>query len=223
MEEEDGDCTILKLDIENSGIQRGFLKLKTNVCEECEAVKLDTDHSLMITELWNFEDITEIDIVSANPTSKLGMCQGDCDDDGDCKTGYRCFKRYKGDEIPYGCFVGDADVSAWDVCIPKNGPYNFFYIRMRGFRVRYVSSNKGSAAGFFLDIPVDDDGPSDVIDEPDQFVVELDFTSKWVAALFVAVLALTVAAFVALCRRMTGQSTKVAAYSKVDYVSETEA
>jgi len=55
-----------------------------------------------------------------------------------------------------------------------------------------------------------------------RFAVELDFTSKWVAALLLAVLALTVVAFVTLCCRTWGGRTQVASYSKVDCVSDTD-
>merc|ERR1712154_182808 len=156
-----------------------------------------------------------------DPTTKLGLCEGDCDDDDDCMDGYRCFFRKNTDsQIPYGCFVGDADVSNWDLCVNEATGY-------KAYNWGNPSSNKDgmdiihpSGMGMALPGPNMLDFP---MDEPDEFVVELHFTSKWMGALFVAVLALTVAAFVALCCRKLGQGAQVASYSKVGYVSETEA
>jgi len=210
LREEDGYCKIQSYGLDRSSNKPTFLSYEYGTSN----AKLVHDVR-DANEFWYFEDITEIEIVGRNPTARLGMCQGDCDNDGECQNGYKCFRRNTGGEIPKGCFIGAAVMKGYDVCVPKNGPYSFP-------GKRKLSSNQGGAPGaVVLESPFDDDGPFDVIDEPDHFVVEVDFTSKWVAALFVAVLALTVAVFVALCRRMA--DTKVAAYSKVDYVSETEA
>merc|ERR1712032_1624412 len=72
--------------------------------------------------------------------------------------------------------------------------------------------SSGSVPGNFL---LDPNHPMDPMDHPGRFVLELDFTSKWVAAGFVAMFALTVVAFAAMCCRKSGQGTKVDTYSKV--------
>merc|ERR1711966_639974 len=39
------------------------------------------------------------------PSNKCTACQGDCDVDGDCATGLKCFQRSASEKIP-GCKVG---------------------------------------------------------------------------------------------------------------------
>ena len=51
-----------------------------------------------------FED-PEIDYVS-NGESGLGMCEGDCDEDGDCLPGLICYQRDENEEVP-GCRGGE--------------------------------------------------------------------------------------------------------------------
>eukprot|EP00980_Cylindrotheca_fusiformis_P005890 scaffold1239_cov130-Cylindrotheca_fusiformis.AAC.3 len=48
--------------------------------------------------------------------SPLGICQGDCDSNADCKAGLICFQRNGGEEVP-GCFGGSDDFSRNDYCI----------------------------------------------------------------------------------------------------------
>eukprot|EP00980_Cylindrotheca_fusiformis_P024761 scaffold12403_cov148-Cylindrotheca_fusiformis.AAC.3 len=68
-----------------------------------------TDYCIMIEE--------EVEPVLEESTEfPLGICQGDCDSNADCKAGLICFQRNEGDEVP-GCFGGADDVSRNDYCI----------------------------------------------------------------------------------------------------------
>jgi len=50
------------------------------------------------------------------PSNKCTACQGDCDVDGDCATGLKCFQRSASEKIP-GCKVGgNGDVNKHDYC-----------------------------------------------------------------------------------------------------------
>ncbi|CAB9527248.1 expressed unknown protein [Seminavis robusta] len=50
----------------------------------------------------------------------LGLCQGDCDNDGECDKGLRCFKRNAHDPVP-GCDGGESYNAGTDFCIPVGG------------------------------------------------------------------------------------------------------
>ena len=50
-----------------------------------------------------------------NDKTNLGLCEGDCDKDADCATGFYCFKRHKFTSVP-GC--EGAGVRGKDYCIP---------------------------------------------------------------------------------------------------------
>ena len=53
---------------------------------------------------------------SANPGSGA-LCEGDCDNDGECGAGLRCFQREYDTEIVPGCGAGGATSSSvWDYC-----------------------------------------------------------------------------------------------------------
>ena len=49
-----------------------------------------------------------------NKATNLEACIGECDNDGQCKDGLKCFQRSKGETIP-GC-VGDGAGKDWDYC-----------------------------------------------------------------------------------------------------------
>eukprot|EP00980_Cylindrotheca_fusiformis_P000335 scaffold82_cov111-Cylindrotheca_fusiformis.AAC.3 len=67
-----------------------------------------TDYCIMIEEVDPIlEESTEF---------PLGVCQGDCDSNADCKAGLICFQRNEGEEVP-GCFGGADDFSRNDYCI----------------------------------------------------------------------------------------------------------
>ena len=51
-----------------------------------------------------------------NPTSKLGLCQGDCDSDKDCVDGLVCWQREPFGTVP-GCYGGETNDSFADFCI----------------------------------------------------------------------------------------------------------
>lgn len=53
-----------------------------------------------------------------NKNSKCGLCEGDCDSDGDCKDDYVCFKRRAQSflKVP-GCRGGTSDKSGTDYCV----------------------------------------------------------------------------------------------------------
>jgi len=56
--------------------------------------------------------------VAEDPTSILGLCQGDCDNDDQCEGDLKCFQREEGTPIP-GC-RGSAN-GAWDYCYIASG------------------------------------------------------------------------------------------------------
>eukprot|EP00536_Pseudo-nitzschia_multiseries_P018012 jgi/Psemu1/53719/gm1.53719_g len=56
----------------------------------------------------------------ANPSQKLGMCEGDCDRDSDCKGDLMCHQRNTGDPVPYGCL--GAPNKDFDYCGPSSWP-----------------------------------------------------------------------------------------------------
>lgn len=49
----------------------------------------------------------------------LGRCEGDCDNDGDCQSGFECFQRNGGEPVP-GC--SGIDDSSIDYCIVSTAP-----------------------------------------------------------------------------------------------------
>ena len=53
----------------------------------------------------------------------LGLCEGDCDTNKDCRDGLKCFQRNGGDDVP-GCNGGKDNASGTDFCIrdPDNTP-----------------------------------------------------------------------------------------------------
>jgi hypothetical protein len=46
----------------------------------------------------------------------LGLCQGDCDNDGQCQEGLMCFQRNELEAVP-GCTGGESDIQKTDYCI----------------------------------------------------------------------------------------------------------
>ena len=65
------------------------------------------------TKDWDYCYKPVLNIVSKDPSAKLGECAGDCDKDSDCGTGLRCFERKGVEEVP-GC-PGEGP-STWDYC-----------------------------------------------------------------------------------------------------------
>ena len=56
--------------------------------------------------------------LSSQPTSKLGLCEGDCDNDNDCASDLYCFQRNGGEAVP-GCSGSENDMSRTDYCAYK--------------------------------------------------------------------------------------------------------
>jgi len=48
-----------------------------------------------------------------HPEGQLGLCEGDCDEDSDCRGNLRCFQREKDGEVP-GCY--GSTISEMDYC-----------------------------------------------------------------------------------------------------------
>lgn len=44
--------------------------------------------------------------VASNPDVKLDACEGDCDDDSECKSGLKCFQRSSSEDQVPGCAIG---------------------------------------------------------------------------------------------------------------------
>jgi hypothetical protein len=52
--------------------------------------------------------------------TKLGECEGDCDDDDDCEPGLYCYQRDSSDDVPPGCKAGGSgDKKTTDYCVAK--------------------------------------------------------------------------------------------------------
>eukprot|EP00980_Cylindrotheca_fusiformis_P003049 scaffold713_cov131-Cylindrotheca_fusiformis.AAC.7 len=58
--------------------------------------------------------------VGADPPNQLKRCEGDCDNDGDCGSGLKCYHRFEPFEPVPGCSGGGQDSSLFDYCI-ENG------------------------------------------------------------------------------------------------------
>ena len=57
---------------------------------------------------------TELQGGNDNKAKNLGACIGECDNDGQCKSGLKCFQRSNGETIP-GC-TGSGAGKDWDYC-----------------------------------------------------------------------------------------------------------
>lgn len=72
-------------------------------------------------------NLPRINIVGDNGGKKfpLGLCEGDCDRDADCKGNLVCYQRGANESVP-GCSGGKADSSRGDYCVAPRGGGNFF-------------------------------------------------------------------------------------------------
>merc|ERR1711865_1176425 len=61
--------------------------------------------------------IVNVDVNGAGDGG-LGNCQGDCDGDAQCASGYRCFERTGDGEVP-SCNSANA-ITDWDYCIAED-------------------------------------------------------------------------------------------------------
>jgi len=79
-------------------------------------------------QLWYLVPVAPYDNLGIDPASTtMTQCQGDCDSDDDCASGYDCFERPYGDcetdcEMPKECFIKKGETSyagagAWDPCV----------------------------------------------------------------------------------------------------------
>ena len=59
-------------------------------------------------------DFIELSSINDDNAENLQECTGECDSDGQCATGLKCFQRENGEDIP-GC-KGDGAVNTWDYC-----------------------------------------------------------------------------------------------------------
>lgn len=57
-----------------------------------------------------------VKFVSNPPNGRLGECEGDCDNNGQCAEGLTCFQRDRNEDVP-GCSGGASDNSLTDYCI----------------------------------------------------------------------------------------------------------
>ena len=51
----------------------------------------------------------------ARQGQNLDVCEGDCDSDEDCRSGYTCFHRFENEEVP---FCSGVPRYGWDYCLP---------------------------------------------------------------------------------------------------------
>ena len=57
--------------------------------------------------------------------NKCGVCEGDCDNDNDCKSGLKCFQRSSSSKQVPGCAKGgDGDIGTHDYCYKPQPVYN---------------------------------------------------------------------------------------------------
>lgn len=59
--------------------------------------------------------------VSNPPNGRLGECEGDCDNNGQCAEGLTCYQRDRNEDVP-GCSGGTSDSSLTDYCVRPAGP-----------------------------------------------------------------------------------------------------
>eukprot|EP00980_Cylindrotheca_fusiformis_P000755 scaffold175_cov153-Cylindrotheca_fusiformis.AAC.7 len=55
--------------------------------------------------------------VGEEPATPLGRCEGDCDGDGECGSGLKCFQRTEAFKAVPGCSGGAQDSSLFDYCV----------------------------------------------------------------------------------------------------------
>lgn len=72
----------------------------------------------LIEAIINQNDFFEaLDFKGWSPSFKLGRCQGDCDNDGHCNNGLKCFHRDKNTVVPSCTNGGQGDKTMADYCI----------------------------------------------------------------------------------------------------------
>ena len=151
-------------------------------------------------EHWYFVPVDPYDNLGMDPgSSTMTQCQGDCDNDDDCKNGYDCYYRdynkcKKDCEMPEECFIKPGETSnagpgAWDMCISNTVP---------------------------VMLPFEAPQPSD--GGKYYFV----FDSKWVAAVAVVLTVVNLVIISVWCTRSRTCRTKKVAYEMVDVESEAE-
>ena len=69
---------------------------------------------------------TPLKAFGPNPVTKmpLGLCEGDCDNNSECKTGLVCFNRTARQAVP-GCIGGETDNTPTDYCILDPAIYSY--------------------------------------------------------------------------------------------------
>jgi len=155
-----------------------------------------------LSEYWYFIQVHPYDHLGYDPSStSMTQCQGDCDEDSDCASGYECYERdymkCENDcEMPKECFIeqGDTAKAGWgslDLCVSNTVPV-------------------------ILPFEAPQPGPSD--GGKYYFV----FDSNWVAAVVVVLAVVNVVVILLWCTRRTRNQTKKVVYKVVDIESETE-
>eukprot|EP00980_Cylindrotheca_fusiformis_P002673 scaffold624_cov150-Cylindrotheca_fusiformis.AAC.6 len=61
--------------------------------------------------------------VGGNPPTPLGRCEGDCDGDGECDSGLKCFARSEPFRPVPGCSGGTEDASRFDYCVRNSDDF----------------------------------------------------------------------------------------------------
>jgi len=149
-------------------------------------------------QLWYLVPVAPYDNLGLHPASStMTQCQGDCDSDDDCASGYDCFKRPHHEcgtdcAMPKECFIKKGETSyagpgAWDQCISTNTAH--------------------------VVLPFDAPRPS----EGGKYYFV--FGSKWMVA---AVVVLTVVNVVVIAVWCTRRRTKKVVYKMVEVDSEAE-
>jgi hypothetical protein len=96
-----------------------FQRDGTNKVPGCSGAGYKTwDYCYKPSDMANDEKVlTNYGITPAGST--LGKCTGDCDRNGDCRQGLKCFQRNRNEKVP-GC-GGTGGVTTWDYCYdPKD-------------------------------------------------------------------------------------------------------
>ena len=79
--------------------------------------------------------LVHINYQGSSPPTPLGLCQGDCDKDDDCKGSLVCFQRDARQDVP-GCSGGTDDISKADYCIEPTSSNNNLPASQSNFRLK---------------------------------------------------------------------------------------
>jgi len=85
----------------------------------CDAANAPKDWDYCYDPRWTPTPLKKVSGGNSGSAKNLATCTGECDNDGQCAPGLKCFQRSKGEAIP-GCDVSTAPTGDWDYCYNPN-------------------------------------------------------------------------------------------------------